>query len=96
MCIDADTKCGPDTQYGIVLGSSLHHWALQDCRRWGYDVKGVPKNQAVILFAENNFWGRTLAAISSSTGAYPNLLRCAFAASMICVRCCGHSGDETI
>ena len=37
-------------------------------RRWGYDVKGVPKNQAVILFAENNFWGRTLAAISSSTG----------------------------
>ena len=38
------------------------------CRRWGYDVKGVPKNEAVILFAENNFWGRTLAAISSSTG----------------------------
>ena len=38
------------------------------CRRWGYDVKGVPKNQAKVLFAENNFWGRTLAAISSSTG----------------------------
>lgn len=33
-------------------------------------MKGVPKNQAVILFADNNFWGRTLAAISSSTGAY--------------------------
>lgn len=31
-------------------------------------MKGVPANQAVILFAENNFWGRTLAAISSSTG----------------------------
>ena len=38
-------------------------------RRWGYDVKGVPKNEAKILFAEGNFWGRTLAAISSSTGA---------------------------
>ena len=37
-------------------------------RRWGYDVKGVPKNQAKVLFVENNFWGRTLAAISSSTG----------------------------
>ena len=36
-------------------------------RRWGYDVKGVPKNQATVLFAENNFWGRTLAAISSSS-----------------------------
>jgi hypothetical protein len=38
-------------------------------RRWGYDVKGVPANQAKVLFAENNFWGRTLAAISSSSGA---------------------------
>ena len=30
-------------------------------------MKGVPKNQAKIIFAENNFWGRTLAAVSSST-----------------------------
>ena len=37
------------------------------CRKWAYTVKGIPQNQAKILFAENNFWGRTLAAISSST-----------------------------
>lgn len=43
--------------------------AIKLARRWGYDVKGVPKNQAKILFAENNFWGRTLAAVSSSTDA---------------------------
>lgn len=30
-------------------------------------VKKIPKNQAKIIFAESNFWGRTLAAISSST-----------------------------
>jgi hypothetical protein len=36
-------------------------------RRWGYDVKGVPKYEAKILFAKNNFWGRTMSAISSST-----------------------------
>ena len=30
-------------------------------------MKGVPKNQAVVLFAEHNFWGRTLGAISSSS-----------------------------
>jgi ornithine--oxo-acid transaminase len=35
--------------------------------RWAYDVKGVPKNQARVIFAGNNFWGRTLAAISSSS-----------------------------
>lgn len=37
------------------------------CRKWGYEVRGVPANSAKILFAENNFWGRTLAAVSSST-----------------------------
>lgn len=41
--------------------------AVKLCRRWGYDVKGIPVNKAKIIFAEGNFWGRTLAAISSST-----------------------------
>lgn len=36
-------------------------------RKWGYMVKGIPENQARIIFCENNFWGRTLSAISSST-----------------------------
>lgn len=43
--------------------------AIKLARRWGYDVKGIPESQARILFAENNFWGRTLAAVSSSTDA---------------------------
>jgi len=41
--------------------------AIKLARRWAYDVKGVPKNQARVIFAGNNFWGRTLAAISSSS-----------------------------
>lgn len=41
--------------------------ALKLTRKWAYKVKGVPQNQAKIIFAENNFWGRTLAAVSSST-----------------------------
>lgn len=40
--------------------------AIKLARRWGYDVKGIPENKARIIFAGNNFWGRTLAAISSS------------------------------
>ena len=35
-------------------------------RKWGYLKKGIPENKARILFAKGNFWGRTLAAISSS------------------------------
>ncbi|MFN0189100.1 MAG: ornithine--oxo-acid transaminase [Bacteroidia bacterium] len=41
--------------------------ALKLARRWGYDVKGVKKHEAKIIFAEGNFWGRTLSAISAST-----------------------------
>jgi ornithine--oxo-acid transaminase len=41
--------------------------AIKLARRWGYTKKGIPDNQAKIVFAEGNFWGRTLAAISSST-----------------------------
>lgn len=40
--------------------------ALKLARRWAYDVKKVEQNKAKIVFAKGNFWGRTLAAISSS------------------------------
>ncbi len=35
-------------------------------RKWGYLIKGIEENKAKIIFANGNFWGRTLAAISSS------------------------------
>ncbi len=41
--------------------------AIKLARRWAYNVKNVPENKAEIVFAENNFWGRTTAAISAST-----------------------------
>eukprot|EP00922_Rhytidocystis_sp_ex-Travisia-forbesii_P025823 GHVS01037887.1.p1 GENE.GHVS01037887.1~~GHVS01037887.1.p1 ORF type:complete len:454 (+),score=70.48 GHVS01037887.1:132-1493(+) len=48
---------------GVEAGES----AVKLCRKWAYEVKGVAENKATILFAENNFWGRTLAAVSSSS-----------------------------
>ncbi len=41
--------------------------AIKLARRWAYTQKGVEDNNAKIIFAEHNFWGRTMAAISSST-----------------------------
>ncbi|MDC0029254.1 ornithine--oxo-acid transaminase [bacterium] len=35
-------------------------------RKWGYLKKGIKEDKARIIFANGNFWGRTLAAISSS------------------------------
>lgn len=40
--------------------------AVKLARRWGYKVKGIADNQAKIVFVDGNFWGRTLAAISTS------------------------------
>ena len=48
---------------GVEAGET----AIKLARRWGYTVKGIEANQAKIVFAAGNFWGRTLAAISSST-----------------------------
>ena len=41
--------------------------AIKLARKWGYEIKKIPKNKAKIIFVVGNFWGRTLGAISSST-----------------------------
>jgi len=41
--------------------------AIKLARKWAYTVKGVPRNQAEIIVAENNFHGRTITALSFST-----------------------------
>lgn len=48
--------------------------AMKLSRRWGYEKKGIPENQAKLVFCEGNFHGRTIAAISASTDpdAYGN------------------------
>lgn len=40
--------------------------AIKLCRKWAYNVKGIPENMAKVIFVTGNFWGRTLAAISTS------------------------------
>ncbi|EGI63286.1 PREDICTED: ornithine aminotransferase, mitochondrial isoform X2 [Acromyrmex echinatior] len=41
--------------------------AIKLARRWGYRIKKVPSGKAIIVFANGNFWGRSLAALSAST-----------------------------
>eukprot|EP00913_Durusdinium_trenchii_P001095 g1003.t1 len=43
--------------------------AIKLARRWGYDVKKIPEGEAQVIFASGNFWGRTIAAISTSEDA---------------------------
>jgi ornithine--oxo-acid transaminase len=58
---------GYDRMIPMNTGVEGGETAVKLCRRWGYEVKGIAENQAKIIFAKNNFWGRTIAAISSST-----------------------------
>ncbi|NDE08944.1 MAG: ornithine--oxo-acid transaminase [Chitinophagia bacterium] len=58
---------GYDKVLPMNTGVEAGETAIKLARRWGYKVKGIATNQAKIIFATGNFWGRTLAAISSST-----------------------------
>lgn len=58
---------GYDKVLPMNTGVEAVETALKLCRKWAYEVKGVPANQAKILFATGNFHGRTLSVISGST-----------------------------
>ncbi|MCC6515943.1 MAG: ornithine--oxo-acid transaminase [Chitinophagales bacterium] len=61
------TLLGYDKVLPMNTGVEAAETAFKLARRWGYDVKGIEKNKAIIIVCENNFWGRSVAAISSST-----------------------------
>lgn len=58
---------GYDRALPMNTGVEGGETAVKLARRWGYDVKGIERNRAKVVFARGNFWGRTLGAISSST-----------------------------
>lgn len=52
----------------LVMNSGVEavETAMKLCRKWAYQVKGVAQNQAKIVFAKDNFHGRTISVISAS------------------------------
>ena len=58
---------GYDKVLPMNTGVEGDETAIKLARKWAYTVKGIPNNQAKIIFAEGNFHGRTMAAISAST-----------------------------
>ncbi len=49
-----------------VAGVESWELTFKICRRWGYQIKKIPKNKAIIVGAKGNFHGRSLAATSMS------------------------------
>jgi len=58
---------GYDKILPMNTGAEADETAIKLCRKWGYDVKGIPANQARIVVCEGNFHGRTTTIISMST-----------------------------
>lgn len=58
---------GYDKVLPMNTGVEGDETAIKLARKWAYTVKGIPENQAKIIFAEGNFHGRTMAAVSAST-----------------------------
>nr|MBP6759786.1 ornithine--oxo-acid transaminase [Flavobacterium sp.] len=57
---------GFDKVLPMNTGAEAVETALKLCRKWAYEVKGIPENQAQIIVCENNFHGRTTTIISFS------------------------------
>ncbi len=58
---------GYDKVLPMNSGAEAVETALKLARRWGYAVKGIPENRALIVGCEGNFHGRTISIVSLST-----------------------------
>ena len=58
---------GLDAALPMNTGAEAVETAIKAARRWGYRVKGIPRDRAEIIVAEGNFHGRTTTVISAST-----------------------------
>jgi ornithine--oxo-acid transaminase len=58
---------GKDMVLPMNSGAEAVETALKTARKWGYEVKGVPAEQANIITFEGNFHGRTTTIVSFST-----------------------------
>ncbi len=58
---------GFDNVLPMNTGAEAVETAIKICRKWGYEVKGIPQNKAKIVVCSNNFHGRTTTIISFSS-----------------------------
>jgi ornithine--oxo-acid transaminase len=67
FCADLARLTGMDAVLPMNTGAEAVETAIKLARRWGYRHKGVPRDQATIIVAEDNFHGRTTTIVGFST-----------------------------
>lgn len=66
FCAELAALCGQDAVLPMNSGAEGVDTALKLSRKWGYERKGVPADQAEIIVCEGNFHGRTTTIVSFS------------------------------
>ncbi len=69
FCEEITRLCSQDLVLPMNSGAEAVETALKTARKWGYQVKGVPRDQAEIIACEGNFHGRTISIVSFSDDA---------------------------
>ena len=67
FCAELAALAGMQMVLPMNTGAEAVETAIKTARKWGYEVKGVPPGEAVIVAFEGNFHGRTTTIISFST-----------------------------
>jgi ornithine--oxo-acid transaminase len=67
FCAELAALAGLDMVLPMNTGAEAVETAIKTARKWGYEVKGVPDGEAVIVVFDGNFHGRTTTIISFST-----------------------------
>ena len=67
FCAELADLAGMEMVLPMNTGAEAVETAIKTARKWGYEVKGVPPGEAVIIAFEGNFHGRTTTIISFST-----------------------------
>jgi ornithine--oxo-acid transaminase len=67
FCAELAALAGMDMVLPMNTGAEAVETAIKTARKWGYEVKGVPAGEAVIIAFDGNFHGRTTTIISFST-----------------------------
>jgi ornithine--oxo-acid transaminase len=66
FCAALGDLCGKELVLPMNTGAEAVETAIKVSRKWGYEVKGVPADQAKIIVASGNFHGRTTTIVGFS------------------------------
>src|ERR1700734_2614001 len=67
FCTELAELAGMEMVLPMNTGAEAVETAIKTARKWGYEVKGVPDGEAVIIVFDGNFHGRTTTIVSFST-----------------------------